>query len=58
MKLEDSALIEDFSEDIVALWDIGLDGIEDVPNMNNLVDPFCITGPSVLLFEVSLKPPE
>ena len=59
MKLEGAGLIEDFFVDNGgALWDVGLDGSDTIANELDLVDPFCITGPSVLEFELSFIPPQ
>ena len=59
MKLEGAGLIEDyFVDNGGALWDVGLDGEDDIATEIELVDPFCITGPSVLEFELSLLPPQ
>ena len=59
MKLEDAGLIEDFFLDNGgALWDVGLNDSPFSVNEFDLVDPFCITGPSVLEFELSFIPPQ
>ena len=59
MKLEEAGLIEDYFVDNGGdLWDVGLDGSGGIANEIDLVDPFCITGPSVLEFELlSVIPP-
>ena len=58
MKLEEAGLIEDyFVDNSGEPLDVGLDGSDDIANEYDLVDPFCITGPSVLEFELTAIPP-
>ena len=59
MKLEEAGLIEDyFVDNSGEPLDVGLDGSDGMANEIDLVDPFCITGPSVLLLELTVSTPE